>query len=321
MLKKYLITLIVSLSFASRTDAFLGIFVAKLITSIRDREKIRLEDHQKRMDQFIGDDKEMKKFVEANSLPANEYKEFVKDEKKVYYRHVGVYNTPSQQYFLKGDSDVDGRITNANRMNTYIEQKGYTTVAAPKKYIFLAGNQWITIAERIECTKSNEPLTLTQAQELTDVVTELGYSDLTFGENILQNNKGQSVTVDTERESFASPSWEYTYRDKALNGWNLRNYIYGRFGATDEAKAWLDKTAGGLRAQYEHSTERFVGRISDESLDKHPVDTEVVHAHLNNHKKTKSYNDDFFGEKERFEEKIDMEALAAAIRAELLRPS
>jgi|GEM_PF-3568960 len=253
----------------------------------------RIEDHKKRTQAFIGGSKAMKQFYQDHAAPQDLYASLVKDEKKVYSNDFGAYGS---SYFLKGTREPIWRIVNANRMRNFFDEKKYKTVTVPKKHIFLAGNQWISVAEKVTEPTHPVPLNLTQTQELFHSVVEFGFSDLGFaGQNIMQNKQGQCVFIDTESESFASPSWDYIEKDKAINGWNIKNYILSHFSITDEAKEWLKKEADNLKAQYEHSDKQFESRNWDASLDPKPIDLEALQDYAKEHDRKEFYKQDFFG--------------------------
>ena len=142
---------------------------------LKEQEQMEAQ-YFKRRSAYIGDNKAFQKFVDVYSPPAPLLSTLIRNEKEIYDRPLFHYR--SDQIIAKGSREAVGRIILANRMRNYIQQKNFKFASAPQKYIFLAGDQWILIAQKIKRAQSPSPINLERIQELTDIATEFNFKDL-----------------------------------------------------------------------------------------------------------------------------------------------
>lgn len=256
------------------------------------KQEYQLKCHKQRMDDYIGGNTELRSFIESYSLPTDVYEEFVKNEKEIYSQiPLAGATLYKNSWYIKGYLDCGERILYAQRLKNYINKKGYTTITVPEKFIFLAGNKWITIAKAIKQPDTKITFSLLHAQELMNVATELGFYDsldsYSLLTNIMQNDKGQSMIIDTEKRSFCYDTTQNTRHYQAVNARNLVTGLseYSQRSDTIEIDAntmkWLENQAVSLNAKCLNSKEPYQFRINDTTLDN--IDMAKIHKALSLH--------------------------------------
>lgn len=106
-------------------------------------------------------------------------------------------------FYLK-DQCVLSRVLLAYRLGNLIKNENYTTVAVPKKYLFLNKheNHLISASERVIPTADKEMMfDLNQMREFCDIATKIYFKDYNKGNFLLDQNK-KIVFTDTELASF-----------------------------------------------------------------------------------------------------------------------
>lgn len=264
-------------------------------------------DHQKRMKDLIRNNIEFEKFVIKYSPPCDLFRQLVVDEKKIYRNRTG-YNEKSKEVFIEG-YDVMSMI-NAERMRNYIKQKGFETVAVPRKYIFLVGDQWAVITERVNSKEFDKwRVVEQQIKELVDVVENLGYSHFDKPDLIIDTND-KFVFTNTANSVFKrdlcfkhiDALWNYIfYTYNELNKYARSAYNVRTLNPlTVEARTWLYNKIDTLKSQ-----NKMCNTVVDRAdLDDPNIDMSAVKNRVQELKKTQEnqpFNYDYFTERAREE--------------------
>ncbi len=255
---------------------------------------ILLADHQKRTDKESSKNSEFQKFVQHFSPPARLLSFLVPYEKIIYETPI-VFNR-MQNSVLAKSTDLT-RLIIAKRMSNYLQKKNYTSIGLPNKYIFLTGDIWTVIAERIHEKKGNHTITVQQMKELTDVIENMGYSDFD-DKNLITDKNGKIFFIDTEDKSFISPIGKFhfgvipgsTLRDEdttALCKEKYLNLIYfneylNKYNYIQEKTAheFLMQKIDQLKKQYGKSEETYTKVTGATDLDNYNVDINALNKYI-----------------------------------------
>lgn len=253
-----------------------------------------LADHKNRTIELIGNNQAFKKFVEKYSPPVKDLVGLIENERKIY----DGYGTGSERFFAKKGQLSRGlsRIINAERIRNYIKKRGYKYIDVPHKYIFLVGNEWYVIAEKVKTAAQWPRVSLEQIKELADVVAEMGFAD--FNEpNLVFTDKDKFTFWDIEDASFAFTSGKSFCLDKYHNLVRLGNYI-GTDVLTQEALSWLEEKAKEFEEAYKQQPDLLCHKIfSRTDLDDPEIDIDGVKDYARNFDET-SHSTDYFKEKD-----------------------
>lgn len=254
----------------------------------------QINNHQKRTLEESSKNSEFQKFVQKFSPPGDLLDVLVSNEQTIYEKPRD-FNNAGYAIVAKG-TDLS-RIIIAHRMNNYIEKKKYTSVGVPKKYIFLAGDVWTVIAEKIDDRKDKRLVTLKQMQEAVDVVENMGYSDFD-AKNLIFDKRGKIFFIDTEEESFVSPIGKYHFgqiedsdlrdndttalcREKYMNLTYFEQYLKkSDHQQENAAQDFLVERIEKLEGQYENSKETYTKVTGRTDLDTYDVDMNALNAYI-----------------------------------------
>lgn len=254
-----------------------------------------ITDHQKRTLKESSKNSEFQKFVQKFSPPSDLLDILVPNEQTIYEKPRD-FNNAGYAIVAKG-TDLS-RIIIAHRMNNYIEQKNYTSVGVPKKYIFLTGDVWTVIAEKIDETKDKHPVTLKQMQEAVAVIENMGYSDFD-AKNLIFDKRGKIFFIDTEEESFVSPIGKYHFgviegttlrdndtkalcKEKSINLQYFDTYLNKcNYSQSKDAHDFLIGRIEQLKGQYENSKETYTKVTGRTDLDTYDVDMNALNEYIN----------------------------------------
>lgn len=252
----------------------------------------QLNNHHKRTLAESSKNGEFQKFVQKFSPPGDLLDVLVSNEQTIYEKPRD-FNTAGYAIVAKG-TDLS-RIITTHRMNNYIEQKEYTSVGVPKKYVFLTGDVWTVIAERIDERKDKHSVTLKQMQEAVDVVENMGYSDFD-AKNLIFDKRGKIFFIDTEEESFVSPIGKYQFgviedsdlrdndtaalcKEKHLNLKYFREY-FNSHPQEKAAQDFLIQRIEKLEGQYENSKETYTKVTGRTDLDNHDINMNALNTYI-----------------------------------------
>lgn len=152
------------------------------------------------------------------------------------------------KFYIKGSS-ID-RIINAQRMNEYLKNKKFNNFKVAPEYLNNQGDCVIVISEQIKTTKKYKKLSLPIIKQMVQITEETGYTDWQVGYNLLEDDQGNYVFVDTENESFGLlfPSLEsrtpqewkvYALQCVARSTGTFKSHR-GIDLIDDEAKSWIE---------------------------------------------------------------------------------
>lgn len=197
--------------------------------------------HQERMEYWLnGAPESFKLFIQLYSPSPEVLQDWVMQE-KTFYNHDASdkYNASQEDFFVK-NFDIF-RIINARRIKNYIQQKNYMFVDVPKKYIFLTGDSWIVIAQKIKPLKdlTNYKISEQAIDELSDIVTTMGFSDFGLGQNLIIGEDGKIWMIDVEKDAFNPLSDKGPCYNKYFNLIELKNSI--DYLLDSKARELLDK--------------------------------------------------------------------------------
>jgi len=235
-------------------------------------------DYQRRMNILIGNNKAFKAFVERYSPPLDLYNQWITQEQQI-----ANYRT---QFIKLKDFVIKGRnisrIINVARIKNYLKDKKYVMVDVPKKYIFLADNTWMIIAQEIHKTKEKISIDVEQIKELADLVNEFMFSDFE-GSNIIMGEDGKLYLIDIEDKSFEPSRFLFSSDDRLCSNKigilrQLRSYLKGAM--TEPAEQWLNDYIESVKQRYRNS-EQLCSTIFDRTdLDDDDIDTAAVKEYV-----------------------------------------
>lgn len=253
-----------------------------------------LIEHLHKTNEESSKNNHFKKFVTIFSPPPALLEILVPHEKTLYENSM-LFNRMRNNVLAK-DTDLS-RIIISQRMNNYIQQKEYLHVNVPKKYIFLTGDIWMVIAERIDSKKDPHTITLLQMQEAIDIVENLGYSD--FDDiNLITDSRGILFFIDTEEKSFISPIGKYNWgiiegshlkdndtealcKEKYLNLMCFNNYLDKyKYIQEEAARQFLKNRIETLKNTYETSSVTYTKVTGRTDLDNSEIDSTALNKYI-----------------------------------------
>lgn len=251
--------------------------------------------HQKRTFEESSKNSEFQKFVQHFSPPAN-LSAYLVPYERILYEQATVFNRLQDSKFVAKSTDLT-RLIIAQRMNNYIKKKNYTSIGVPQKYIFLTGDVWTVIAEKIDETKNKPTIGLQQMMELTDIIETTGYSDFD-DKNLMSDKNGKIFFIDTEDKSFISPIGKYNFgiipgsklrdedtialcKEKYIN-LNYFNQYLGRYGylQKEDARNFLMQKINQLKIKYENSEETYTKITGATDLDDYNVNINALSEYI-----------------------------------------
>lgn len=251
---------------------------ASQLTKITDIQNA-LENHQKRMALAIGNDQNFQKFVEKYSPPVDVIKEWVQNEYFIYQDSQSSIKKYQPNKFLVKDCSIS-RIINAERLRKYIQEKKYTWIDVPKKYIFLAGNKWLVMADEIK-TKGDDCYTMPfeQFKELFDIVVTTGYRDF-YNRNVeIELNDEKIYFIDTEDQAFAPSEFDGNKLLEYID--HLEEYsIDMNTALSQEGVEWFELQKKGLIEKYTREPFTCTSIRSRKDLDDPTISTADVRKYI-----------------------------------------
>ena len=187
--------------------------LAALASLIHGAPKIHVMQNsdQLNVDQYFSDHgdgaflfPELTKFIKEYRCP----KKF-EDKALLLMQHGGYQFGPrhfynDKEFIIKG-SAID-RLINARRMKNYLKQHHLNLLDVVDKCLILGRDSLFLMSKKITFGDQAQPISVDEAEQLTQLALDTGYWDWQFGENVVRDSQGKLVFIDTEDAAFEFPS-------------------------------------------------------------------------------------------------------------------